>query len=251
MRLPTARLRSVATASLLAAMAFTAPAVRADDLRGVIELFTSQGCSSCPPADKLLASFAREGGVLALSFPVDYWDYLGWRDTLATPAFTTRQKGYSLTRGDGQVYTPQVVVDGVAHAVGSDEEQIKTTIDATRPHGALSVPISLRVGGEMLRIDVGRAKDAGHLSGALWLVRVAKARTVAVGRGENAGKRLTYTNVVRSMRRIGDWNGTAASFEVPLAWTLAGDGDGYVILLQAGTAARPGEILAAAKGAGL
>lgn len=225
--------------------------VRAEGLRGVVELFTSQGCSSCPPADRLLASLSTDREVLALSFPVDYWDYLGWKDTLAAPAFTARQKNYSLARGDGQVYTPQVIVDGMVHAVGSDSEQIQTAIDNWRPKGALSVPITLSVGAGKVRIEVGRpSKDGGPTAGALWLLRVAKNRTVAVGRGENAGKRLTYTNVVRGLKHIGDWNGTTTSYDFPVAWTVAGEGDSYVVLLQAGTPARPGEILAAARGAG-
>lgn len=248
MQLPVSWLRSFAIAAV-GGLA-VAPAL-AESPRAVVELFTSQGCASCPPADRLLATLGHRDDLLTLSFPVDYWDWMGWKDTLAAPAYTARQKGYSLARGDGEVYTPQVVVDGMAHAVGSDAEGIRTAI-AAAPGGPLSVPIRLTAEAAKIRVEVGSATPPGaKIIGAVWLLRVAKARTVKVGRGENAGKTLTYTNVVRGMRRIGDWTGVSATFEIPAAWASVGDGDGYVILLQAGTASRPGAILAAAKGSGL
>src|SRR5437588_8523430 len=115
--------------------------------RAVVELFTSQGCSSCPPADKLLAELARDPSLVAISVPIDYWDYLGWKDTLADPRNTARQKGYAQVRGDGQVYTPQAVINGSIHALGSDKEGIEHAIEKARGSGAGSLlPLRLAVG---------------------------------------------------------------------------------------------------------
>src|ERR1700741_5209609 len=107
--------------------------------RAVIELFTSQGCSSCPPADQLLGELADDPSLVSVSVPVDYWDYLGWKDTLADPRNTARQKAYAHARGDGQVYTPQVVVNGSLHALGSDKAAIELAIAASRKNGAMSL----------------------------------------------------------------------------------------------------------------
>src|ERR1700742_3159343 len=116
------------------------------DPRAVVELFTSQGCSSCPPADKLLGELAKDPSVIALSMPIDYWDYLGWKDTLADARFSARQKAYSWTRGDRDVYTPQVVVNGEAHVIGSDIAGIERAIDMTgKRDGVMSVPVSMTV----------------------------------------------------------------------------------------------------------
>src|SRR5437868_13003779 len=109
--------------------------------RAVIELFTSQGCSSCPAADKLIAEYSRDPSVIALSLAVDYWDYLGWKDTLALSGHTSRQRAYAKARGDREVYTPQVVIDGAEHALGSDKAAIEKTIRQTREQSsALTLP---------------------------------------------------------------------------------------------------------------
>ena len=122
-------------------MVVTAPAKA--DPRAVVELFTSQGCSSCPPADKILGELAKDPSIVALSMPIDYWDYLGWKDTLADSRFSARQKAYSHVRGDRDVYTPQVIVNGETHVIGSDRAGIENAIHATRKSGdVMSVPIS-------------------------------------------------------------------------------------------------------------
>jgi hypothetical protein len=212
----------------------------------VVELFTSQGCSSCPPADRLLAQLAREPGVIALSFPVDYWDYIGWKDTFASPLFTARQKAYAASHGSRNVYTPQVVVDGVADAVGSDRDAIEHNISTigTRD-GVMSVPIRLADANGTLHIDIP-AGTGGPAQ--LIVMRVMHSRTVAIGRGENSGESVTYTNVVRALDKIGEWDGAPKSFDLP---KLEADGEGYVVLLQKGTLDYPGAILAAAKTKGL
>ncbi|MGO9134091.1 MAG: DUF1223 domain-containing protein [Methylovirgula sp.] len=212
----------------------------------VVELFTSQGCSSCPPADHLLSSMARAPNVVAVSFPIDYWDFIGWQDTLASPSFTARQKAYAAARGDGHVYTPQAIVDGLADAVGSDRVQLEHAIRSNKGRdGALSVPIHLTETPDVLHIDVG-AGPIGEAS--VYVLRVIKSKTVVIGRGENSGRSITYTNVVRAIRKIGDWNGGARSYDLS---ELKGDNEGYVVLLQRGSERHPGAILAAAKSPGL
>ena len=212
----------------------------------VVELFTSQGCSSCPPADQWLAAIARAPGVVAVSLPVDYWDYIGWRDTLASPAFTARQKAYAAAHGEGQVYTPQVIVNGLAGVAGGDRAEIGQAIKATNGvDGALTVSMRLSEAGGHYLVEV--AGGSGGPAG-VFALRVARVSTVQILRGENAGRTVTYTNVVRAIDKLGDWSGETATFDMPGA---ARDGEGFVVLVQKGTPDRPGAILAAAKTGGL
>ena len=210
----------------------------------VIELFTSQGCAKCPPADRLIADLSREPGTIALSFPVSYWDYIGWKDTLASTVSTRRQKAYAASRGDGLVYTPQAIVNGVDAQPGADRGAILKASETPRGDSpALTVPLTLSETGGMLKIAVGDGRTS-DLGAGVYVLRVARAETVQVGRGENSGQSLTYTNVVRALDRIGEWTGHAQTFDIH---ELKGDNEGFVVLLQAGTPDRPGPILAAAK----
>lgn len=232
-------------ASVILAFCASTPAGSAPSSgpRGVIELFTSQGCSSCPPADRLLSDFAKAPDVIALSFPVDYWDYIGWKDTLADAAFTARQKAYAAQRGDAQVYTPQAVIDGVTHVIGSDRMEISGALTSlAQQPGILSVPVHLAVTNGHVAIDVGAASPEGTRKAAVWLLDTIPSKTVTIGRGENAGRSLTYTNVVRKISKLGDWTGAPAHFEIA---SRLNEG-GYVVLLQAGEPG-PGPILGAAK----
>src|SRR6202012_4721381 len=123
------------------------------DPRAVVELFTSQGCSSCPPADKIIGELAKDPSIIALSMPIDYWDYLGWKDTLADSRFTARQKAYSKVRGDRAVYTPQAVINGETHVIGSDRESIETAIGATnKSDGVMSVPVTMTQSGKQITV---------------------------------------------------------------------------------------------------
>lgn len=215
-------------------------------IASVVELFTSQGCSSCPPADHLLTSLARAPDVVALSLPIDYWDFIGWRDTLASPAFTARQKAYAMARGDGHVYTPQAVVDGLVDAVGSDRAQIERAIAQTKGRdGAMTVAMHLVESHGDLHIDVGSGPQT---TAGVYVLRVARAKTVVISRGENSGRSMTYTNVVRAIHKIGEWTGAEKSFDLT---ELKGDDEGYVVLLQREAAGGPSVILGAAKSAGL
>ena len=218
----------------------------------VIELFTSQGCSSCPPADRLMEKIARQPGVFVLSLPVDLWDYVGWKDTLAMPYHAQRQRQYAKGRGDNRVYTPQAIINGLAHVVGSDPAAIKTQAEACYGRdGALSIPMRMELTPSGLKVEVGAAQGAAPKTANLWLVRVASQREVKIKRGENSGHTFTYVNVARGFQRIGEWSGAATSFTVPGDQLVSPDSDGWMLFLQAGASNRPGVILAAAKSSGL
>ncbi|KMO39930.1 hypothetical protein VQ02_08765 [Methylobacterium variabile] len=238
-------------AGLVPAWLGLAGPVRAEDAppRAVVELFTSQGCSACPPADRLVSELARDPGVIALTLPVTYWDYLGWKDTLASTSFTARQRAYAGMRGDRQVFTPQAVVNGAATVVGSDRAALERSI--RDPGTAASLPVRIRseAAPDRIVIDVGPAPEAGRTA-ELWLLPVARTREVAIGRGENRGRTVTYRNVVRGMHHVGSWHGAPARYEMPRAVLATADADSYVLVLQAENNG-PGRILGAAKGPGL
>ena len=212
----------------------------------VVELFTSQGCSHCPRADRWLASVARNPDVVAVSFPVNIWDYIGWKDTLASPAFTARQKAYAAVNGNRHVYTPQIVINGVAAASGGDEAEITAAVDKAKGlDGAMSVPMRLSQTNGNYSVEI---EDGSHGPASIIALRVARTATVQILRGENAGQSLTYTNVVRVISKIGEWTGKHAVFNLPEALQ---EDEGVVVLAQKGTPERPGAILAAVKSDGL
>jgi hypothetical protein len=234
--------RVVMTAALAIAVSTGFVSARAEP-RAVIELFTSQGCSSCPPADRLVGELARDPSIVAMSLPVDYWDYLGWKDTLANPRHTARQRGYARVRGDREVYTPQAVINGVLHAPGSDKAAIEAAIGKTHLDPAsLSVPVSLSFAAKRMEVTVG-ANDGQN--GEVWLCELAKNVPVAVASGENEGRTIIYHNVVRRWVRLGEWNGIARAFTVPTG--DLGEGiDALAVIVQAGTLESPSRMLGAA-----
>ncbi len=238
-----------AGAIAIGAVGLLASPASAAGVHNVVELFTSQGCSSCPPADRILGQLARDPGTLALSFPVDYWDYIGWKDTLAAPSYTARQEAYAAASGKGQVYTPEVIVDGLNDAVGSDLQAIeKAEREAATRSGVLSVPLSVVEHDGKIDIAVGAASAASPHSAGVYLLALASSRTVTVQRGENAGSTLTYSNVVRAMTKIGDWNGAAVDLHADLSLARLDGADSYAVILQAGGREQPSTILAAARG---
>jgi hypothetical protein len=227
----------------LAIIVATVGASQAGDVRAVLELFTSQGCSSCPPADKLVGDLAGDPSVIAVSLPIDYWDYLGWKDTLAKPRHTARQRGYAAERGDREVYTPQMVVNGVKHALGSDRAAIEKAIaESKQVSGTLGVPVTATVNGDKLNVHVAAAEGN---RGEAWLCTISKRVPVAIKRGENGGHTVTYNNVVRRWIRLGEWNGTARTFSLPLGEINSDGADAVAVLLQAGTMEKPGKMLGA------
>ena len=227
----------IASAMVTSTVAFTEP-------RAVIELFTSQGCSSCPPADKLAGELANDPSLIVMSLAIDYWDYLGWKDTLALPGHANRQRAYSRTRGDREVYTPQMVVNGVTHVLGSDKSAIDQAIAQTRKQaGMLTLPVDLSVAGDQISITVPAAKDTAN--GEIWLCPITKNVSVSIGRGENRGHTITYSNVVRRWVKLGEWTGKAESYNVSVKDFQNGEIDQVAVIVQSGGRNSPGLMLGA------
>lgn len=238
--------RRLASAPLVAVVLLTSYGLARAAPRALLELFTSQGCSSCPPADKLLGEFAKDPSVVALSLPIDIWDYLGWKDTLALPGHSVRQRAYAEMRGDRQVYTPQMIVNGSMHVLGSDRAAIEHVIAQTDHNPAvMSVPVQLSTADGDLTVTV-KSVPGVHASGEVWLCPISTAIAVAVGRGENRGETITYHNVVRAWRKLGDFSGGDATWSVPLSKIETGEVDAAAVMVQEGTRAKPGIVLGAA-----
>jgi hypothetical protein len=248
------RIRSAkcrAAGMLVASAMIAAPVAAHAEPRAVVELFTSQGCSSCPAADKLLGELAHDPSVVAMSLPIDYWDYLGWKDTLANPGHSARQRAYSKLRGDREVYTPQVVVNGMIHVLGSDKAAIERAIvtsdkETTPEHvAAMSLPVALAVSGGKLHISVSPAKDVAA-GGEVWLCALSGNVPVVIGRGENHGHTIVYHNVARRWIKLGDFSGHAENWTVPLTEFKLPDVNSAAVIVQTGTSAKPGMMLGAA-----
>jgi hypothetical protein len=214
--------------------------------RAVIELFTSQGCSSCPPADKLLSQFVTDPSLIPISLPIDYWDYLGWKDTLADPRNSARQRAYSHMRGDRDVYTPQAVVNGSVHVLGSDKDAIEAAIAASRKNGmTLSLPVTMSLADGRLLVSVPGGGD-GHSLAEVWILGLLKVATVAIGRGENRGKTIAYHNVARHWVKLGTWNGKSETWNVPIQEFNEQGIDEAAVMVQGGTADKPSHMYGAA-----
>jgi hypothetical protein len=206
--------------------------------KAVVELFTSQGCSSCPAADALLKTYAERPDVIALSLPVDYWDYLGWKDTLASSKFTERQRAYAKMRGDGRIYTPQIVVNGLMHVNGAHADEIDHAIAKTT--GKLAgerIPVTLSSAGDKLTIETGPVADgdkAKAKDGTVWLAVIQKEAHVPIKAGENRGRTLTYCNVVREMKSVGTWSDRPTTITVDRNAISKPSAESYAVLLQSG-----------------
>jgi hypothetical protein len=212
--------------------------------KAVIELFTSQGCSSCPAADAILGKLATRDDVIAISLSVDYWDYFGWKDTLAQAKFSDRQKAYAKMLGDGMVYTPQVVVNGRAHVNGSDATKIERAIDRTAgAFGASQVPVRLSAKDGRLVVEVGREEQSVAREATVWLAVISKSVEVPISRGENKGKTITYSNVVRELMPIGTWHGKPMTVELARDTFMHRNAERCAVLVQQG---RGGPVIGAA-----
>ncbi|WP_394888193.1 DUF1223 domain-containing protein [Mesorhizobium sp. AaZ16] len=242
----TFRFFSALAAAMLAVPIFAA-AASAEDAKplGVIELFTSQGCSSCPPADALLAEMAARDDFVALAYHVDYWDYLGWRDTLGSPENTARQHGYGRSMGIRSVYTPQAVINGRIHVNGSSRSKISGAVEELNRSGqGLGVGLSVARTGESVVIEAEGAK--GETKNAhLVVVYFEPTQPVVIERGENAGRTVTYWNAVTDIQTAGMWHGEAARFELP-ASEVDRKGGCAVLLQSVSKEGLPGPILGAA-----
>ncbi|MBS0234322.1 MAG: DUF1223 domain-containing protein [Proteobacteria bacterium] len=212
--------------------------------KAVIELFTSQGCSSCPPADALLKTFADDPSVIAISLPVDYWNYLGWKDTFASPRNTERQRNYARARGDGAIYTPQAVVNGIIPVNGASKDEIEQAIATTsKAGGPQQIPVRFWQERNTLNFALGQ-EEQGHAprEATIWLGVVQMSGSVRIRGGENAGKDLTYTNIVHELTPIGIWKGQPMQVQLPRAEMMQANVQKVVVLVQEG---RSGPIIGA------
>lgn len=220
-----------------AALLFAPLSARAEN-PVVVELYTSQGCSSCPPADRLLAELATHDYVIALALHVDYWDYLGWADIFADPAFSNRQRLYARAWGKRTVYTPQMVVQGVNYMVGSRSDEILRQIMQAEERKT-KVSLSAQNNGRGIRIELAPVGGWGG-EADIQLVRYSPGESVTIERGENAGKTIEYVNIVESWENLGRWDGKGPTV-MTVPDVQAGE---YVVIIQA---PGPGEIYAAVR----
>ena len=212
---------------------------------GVVELFTSQGCYSCPPADKLVGEFSKENKILALSWHVNYWDYLGWKDVFASKSNTERQYRYAKSLEERQVYTPQAIINGRTHAVGSNRSDITNALRGFESSNrGMTVPVEASLTDESLEITVANIADATEAT--LYMVFFNKEHEVKIKRGANGGKTLKYHNVVHDIQTLGMVKSNGLEMEFPIAEMKRHGYDGCALILQKNDAAgNPSAIIGA------
>lgn len=228
-------MKHLITSVFSAIVAFSSPAWA--DSPVVVELFTSQGCSSCPPADAMLHELAARDDVIALALHVDYWDYIGWKDKFAKAEYSNRQRKYAILGERRSVYTPQMIVNGVTDVVGARPMKLSEAISF---HAANASPMSV-----VLERNGNRLKIAAKANGSkgpfvVQMVRYTPRSEVRITRGENAGKTFSYANVAHDWKIVGEWNGTQ-----PLSMTADLDADEPVVIIVQKD--KFGPILAAAR----
>ena len=223
--------------AFFAGAALTGPAPAAETVSPldanpvVVELFTSQGCNSCPPAEALLRELAEEDGILALELHIDYWDYIGWPDPFASPVMTARQRSYARDLRLRYVYTPQMVIDGRYNVVGSDRRAVRAAIEeAAADRAAIRVKLSGEDGGKII-IPAGQSPAGGA---KVWLAVYDDHLETAVPSGENAGRTLRSRNVVREFVDVGTWVGEPMEIAIDLQAALDRGRAGCAVLLQQG-----------------
>jgi hypothetical protein len=206
----------------------SAPSATVADVPVVVELFTSQGCSSCPPADALVEALAKEPGIVAISRPVTYWDRLGWKDTLAREENTDLQRAYAANGGAGAgVYTPQVMVQGQFGTVGSNQTEIRAFVRKAQQSAQAAVAVK----GNVIAVS---GKGAGNVM----LVALQSSAVVRIGRGENSNRTVRYSNVFKGERRIGRWAGGTQTFTLPAGALNVAGADRYAVIVQVPGAGR-------------
>ena len=217
-------------AALLAAV--LSGEARADEQLTVVELFTSQGCNSCPPADSALGELAKRDGVIALGQHITYWDYLGWKDIFGSEAATDRQRSYGRAFGRNSVYTPQMVIGGAEHVVGSNVGAVEQAIrrDQADRGAHLEIVLEAGEGGDVVAHIPASSEIEGPAD--IWLFRYDSSREVDIARGENAGRTLRYHNVVREIRHLGLWAGEAQTLPLGLSDLREGGRDGCAVIVQ-------------------
>ena len=222
---------SILAAGLAMGMFTTAEAAKITRPKAVLELFTSQGCSSCPPADRLVGKFSENNEILAISTHVDYWDYLGWKDSFASKANTERQYAYARSMRESQVYTPQAVINGRLHVVGSREDRIMGAVENLQDSGhGMIVPINVKSDANSLTININdhpAAKDA-----TVFILSLSTEETVGIARGENAGAQIMYHNVLKDRQPVGMVKAGGLEMNFPLSELKKSGVDCFAVLLQ-------------------
>ncbi len=221
--------------SLLAGVALTGAAHAQDlgKLKGVVELFTSQGCASCPPADAALKQLIEQGNVVALAYHVDYWNYLGWNDTMSSKDNTARQYAYARTLGRSSVYTPQAVLNGRDHLNGADLGAINVKLDdLSRAGQGLTVPVSAAMKGDELEIDIAAGMGKANVVVAYF----DREQRVDVTKGENTGQQIAYMHSVSDVETVGMWEGKPMHLTLPANVMDKAGRKGLAIMLQSSTA---------------
>lgn len=232
----------LANVGLLSVPLINGDAHAAEKLTGVVEMFTSQGCSSCPAADKILTKYAERDDILALSWHVDYWNYLGWKDTFSKPEFTDRQQRYAISFHRRGVYTPQAVINGRDHAVGSRRADIEALIaDYEQSGKGLTISVNATRLKDAVRVTANGDQDA-----TLWVVYFDRSKKVKITRGENRGRTIAYHNVVREVAMLGMMKNGQIDVSLPLEEMKRKGHEACAIILQTSTAAgTPGAIVGA------
>lgn len=225
---------------------------------GVVELFTSQGCSSCPRADAIIGQIADRSDVVTIAYHIDYWNYLGWQDTLSSKAFTNRQYAYAKTLGNSNVYTPQIVLNGEQDVKAGDATEVVDKLMSLKVGGkGLSVPINARLTATEMTIDIGDGTGTSPMSPGniknvpgkadVVIAYFKKKVVVDIARGENQGQKISYANAAVDMATVGMWDGKATTIKLPAAMFAREGYEGCAILLQShDTSGNPGRILGAA-----
>ena len=201
--------------------------VLAADRPVVVELYTSQGCSSCPPADGFFEQLAARDDVLALSLHVDYWDYIGWEDTFGSPAHTARQRGYAAAAGRKMVYTPQMIVNGADHVVGTRYRDVTDLIDKHRATQENGIAVQVRREGGQVHLEA-RSERPRKMPLMVQFARYMPKAKVEIERGENAGRTITYTNIVTDLVKVAEWD-TQEPLTLDVDWP---EGAPLAVLLQ-------------------
>lgn len=222
-------------AALATCLAFGTPAVA--DGPVIVELYTSQGCSSCPPADEMLTELAQRSDVIALALHVDYWDYIGWTDSFADAAYTRRQQNYARVAGASSIYTPQMIIGGADHVIGTKPMDVATLIQthSARPTGTA---ISLQRSGNQLQIT-GQTARPLRTGTVVQVIRYSPQETVDIRSGENAGRSISYANIVTDWSSVGEWSGGG---NLNMTVNISGASPVVVIVQEPG----PGAVMATA-----
>jgi hypothetical protein len=240
MRMQARLILAAATMALALGMPVAAAELK-EDPKAFLELFTSQGCSSCPPADELFANLAKRPDIIALAYHVDYWDYIGWADTFATKDYSDRQRAYARSWGSSRIFTPQLVVNGSEGVVASHPDEVTGAVQAAM----LALDVELEPAGDTLKITIPGRDGLGEA--VVWLVCFRDRAAVTIERGENEGKTISYAQIVMGRQALGVWDPrTGASLKLPLKEVMPDRANGLAIIVQQEKNGLPGPILGAA-----